>query len=420
MKENIIKKINNSPELPGVYLFYHKKEVIYIGKANNLKIRLKSYFKTNSNKNRFIQKEATDIRFKITLNDIEALLLEAKLIKQQQPKFNVIFKDNKNYFYVRITSELFPKILITHNFNFPGDNIIGPFTSGKSLKELLKTLRWSFPYCVCKTYHKKQCLDSQLGLCPGACCLKNIEYDQTLTKNYQENIKSIIKILMFKNDLLKKELKEKIQKAINKEDFETANIIKKQIISLENIFKHQPLIGTNKKIDYSETEKFFKKILGKKIKTVEMYDVSNISGQWAVASLVFFENGLPDKKNYKKFKIKYTKLLPNDIAMLKEVFLRRQTNINWPTPELILIDGGIGQLNIAQKVFHGNKKFKNIAIGSLAKGKKQMLLFKNGKVCYFNIDTLPLPTQHFLNYIQSESHRFAIDYHHKLYLSNLK
>jgi excinuclease ABC subunit C len=172
-----------------------------------------------------------------------------------------------------------------------------------------------------------------------------------------------------------KGLKKSINIAIAASDFERANALKKQIIGVENIFRHQGSTSQTKIEKYSEIRKYLEKQFDNKrqINTIEMYDVSNISGKYAVASLVFFKEGIAEKKEYKKFKIKYTELLPNDIKMLKEVFSRRVNNLHWTMPDLILIDGGIAQLNAAIEIFSKSPAFEKTLLGSLAKGKWQLL-----------------------------------------------
>ncbi len=421
MNKKVEEKIKSSPHLPGVYMFLSGKKIIYIGKANDLSFRLRSYLNMRIRKNTFIAKEANNIKIIITSNEIEALLLESKLIKDNQPKYNTVLKDGKNYFFVKIGNQDFPKISITHD-QFPIDGrTIGPFTSGSSLKELLKLLRWSFPYCTCTSAHKKMCINSQIGLCPGYCC-SNMDSTEDEKKSYKSNIKSIEKILTSNSQSLIKGLKKSISNAIETSDFEKANLLKKQIIGVENIFKHQGSTSQTKIQKYSEIKKYLEKQFGnkKQINSIEMYDVSNISGKYAVASLVFFKEGIPEKKEYKKFKIKYTDLLPNDIKMLKEVFVRRANNLHWPMPDLILIDGGIAQLNAAISVFSKNSAFANTLLGSLAKGKKQLLTQMGKEIFYANIDDMPKEVQNFLKVVQDEAHRFAIEYHHKLYLKNIK
>jgi len=189
-------------------------------------------------------------------------------------------------------------------------------------------LRPIFPYCNCKTQHKKPCLSSQLNLCLGFCCLKNAVYSKDQQKQYLNNIKSIIKILSGDNKSIIKTLKKQLTLAIINQNFEKAQVIKNQLLALENIFKHRQFIGKTESTDYSALAGELKTLFNTttKIKTIEMYDVSNISGKFAVSSLVVFSEGMPNKANYKKFKIKYTKLEPNDILMLKEVFERRVLN----------------------------------------------------------------------------------------------
>ncbi len=192
-------------------------------------------------------------------------------------------------------------------------------------------------------------------------------------------------------------------------------------MALNNLFTHQTTLEVKSR-DYTNAINELTNLFNakKKIKNIEMYDVSNISGKFATASLVFFSNGYPNKNEYKKFKIKYTELSPNDILMLKEVFNRRINNIHWMQPDLIIIDGGIAQLNTAINVFSKDKYFKNVKLGSLAKGKKQFLIYKNKEIKYFNLKDLSDDLKNMLVSIQNESHRFAVSYHHKLYLKQIK
>jgi excinuclease ABC subunit C len=260
-----------------------------------------------------------------------------------------------------------------------------------------------------------------MNLCSGFCCIKNYEYLKEELKQYKSNINNLINVLTLNNTKIIKKLRADIIKLIKEQKFEQANLVKKQILSIENIFKHRSSLEI-KACDHTdsllEISELFK--TKKQIKDIEMYDVSNISGKFATASLVFFSNGQPNKAEYKKFKIKYTELSPNDILMLSEVFRRRINNIHWHQPDLIIIDGGIAQLNTAISIFSKNKYFKDVLLGSLAKGKKQFLVFSQGTVKYFFLKDLSLELKNLLNAIQDESHRFAINYHHKLYLKQLK
>jgi excinuclease ABC subunit C len=171
-------------------------------------------------------------------------------------------------------------------------------------------------------------LSSQINLCLGFCCLKNATYTKDQKKQYLQNINHIIKILNGDNKKIVQTLKRQLSIDVQKQNFEKAQVIKNQILALENIFKHRQFIGTTTQKDYSDLNIELKDLFSTKtnINNIEMYDVSNISGKFAVASLVFFSKGVSNKANYKKFKIKYTKLEPNDILMLREVFERRVLN----------------------------------------------------------------------------------------------
>jgi len=252
---------------------------------------------------------------------VAALLLESKLIKKHLPRVNVIFKDNKNYFFVHITADTFPKVLITHNQQVTSGTLIGPFTSGTHLKILLKLLRFIFPFCTCQHNHQKPCINSQINLCPGFCCLSSQTASKTDRFTYLNNINHLKDFLTLPNKTFLNKLYLQVNHFIAKQEFEQANLIKQQILAIDNIVKHNKFVHTQVN-DFQESLIELSKIFQTThlIQDIEMYDVSNIAGKFATASLVFFSGGNPNKKEYKKFKIRYTNLSPNDTLMLKEAF----------------------------------------------------------------------------------------------------
>jgi len=202
------KRMENIPASPGVYIFLDKnKKPLYVGKAVNLKNRVKSYFTRSSGDSRVLISKMlgkiSKIDFKETESEIEALILESQLIKKLKPRFNIVMRDDKQYFYVGITREDFPKIFLTHQMENHGKtkttryNFIGPFTDGKALKTTLKLLRRAFPYCTCKQKHHNPCLNYHIDNCLGFCCLKSINKKQITDskKIYQKNIRAIRDIL---------------------------------------------------------------------------------------------------------------------------------------------------------------------------------------------------------------------------------
>src|SRR3989344_8042415 len=352
-------KLKELPKSPGIYFFKNnKKKIIYVGKANNLRARIRQYFartKKQYPKITALVSEITHLDWQVWQSEFHALIAEAKNIKKCRPKFNVLLRDDKNYFFVAITKEIFPRIFITHQ---PASFLkaksyklkaafIGPFTEGKSLKQVLKILRKIYPYCACKTHAKKPCLQYHLGLCLGP----SIHPERK--KAIRQNISAIKQILNGKRQTLLKKMKSQMMESAKKENFIKAEELKNKIESLENIFAHRLFLGVDSSQAQaqrwekarSSLQAFLKS--KKEIHRVEGYDISNIGGQYAVGAMVVFENGEPNKSQYRKFKIKYSGEISDDPRMMAEILARRVKHAEWPMPNLIIVDGGITQLNAA-------------------------------------------------------------------------
>lgn len=420
----MISQPTHIPNTSGVYIFRRGKTPIYIGKAADLKKRLISYWRKNSGqKVRQLLADATMLEWIQTESEIDALVKEAELIKRYTPKYNIVMRDDKNYFYVGITKEEFPKIFFTHQ---PYQKIqnsvkyIGPFTSGIALKTTLKILRKIFPYCTCKVKHKRPCLNAEIERCPGYCCIQskpstssgNIfpERSAAESKEYLKNIKNIISVLSSKRKKLLMELKKQMRETAGKQEFERAARLRDQLAGVENIFKHKIIMNEvkNFKTTWGKVRKNIQNVLGtlKNISRVEGYDISNISGTEATGSMVVFIDGMPIKSEYRKFSIK-TVHQPSDVDMLKEVIRRRIRHAEWQFPDLMLIDGGKPQLNAVNSIIRNR-----IPLTALAK-KEEELYIKN-KVLPIRLSTLPQSTAFFFQRVRDESHRFAKKYHHKL------
>ncbi len=472
-----VKKWKRAPNTPGVYAFQKGSAQLYIGKAVNLKKRVASYFRKNiSGKTRELLKEATKLDWIETASEIEAFLKEAELIKKYRPKYNILMRDDKNYFYVGITQEQFPRIFLTHQPNQylssgakrnrekfhkvnsrlrSNSNFTGPFTSGNALKSVLRLLRRIFPYCTCKTSHRRPCLNTEIGRCPGYCCLQGelqhtniLKYVGVLSerkKEYGTNIKNIIAVLCGKKKRIRTELRRSMNEAAKREDFEKAAKIRDQLNGLENIFSHrkflevEPPVGgsTSPRLLWPRVEKYIRSLLGikKPISRVEGYDISNISGAEATGSMVVFIEGKPVKSEYRKFKIKTVRGI-SDVGMLREVVARRMAHEEWQYPDLMLIDGGKPQFNAILSTLSNQSRIKRSRIISNAqhkirdisgmnsgpiKGIKVAALAKREEELYtegagrpIRLSSLPENTANFLKRVRDESHRFAKKYHHKL------
>ncbi|MBI3442918.1 MAG: GIY-YIG nuclease family protein [Candidatus Sungbacteria bacterium] len=428
--QTIKDRSQKAPHTPGVYIFRTGKTAVYVGKAADIYKRLSSYFRKNvSAKTRQMVAEATSLEWIETPSEIEALIKEAEMIKAHLPKFNLALRDDKNYFYVAVTCEQFPRIFLTHQLQRNrigriklnkgvGANYIGPFTSGPALKEVLALLRRAFPYCTCTQLHKRPCLNSQIEKCLGFCCIdtKHIIQD-TNHKEYGENIKNIVAILTGKKKKLLIEFKRQMREAAKKQDFEKAALFRNQMVSIENIFGHRPLthrryVHQRHGRDWQKIERVIKTLLvtASPISRVEGYDISNISGTEATGSMVVFINGKPEKSAYRMFRIK-TVDQPNDVAMHREVMARRLAHVkDWGAPDLLVIDGGKPQLNAIRSVLRPGHE--TIRLAALAKREEE--LFIEGKNTPQRLDSLPPDVKLFFQHVRDESHRFAKKYHHKL------
>ncbi|MDP3779376.1 MAG: UvrB/UvrC motif-containing protein [bacterium] len=433
---NQIKIAEYTPSLiptdPGVYVFRRGSAALYIGKASNLRKRVSSYFRANvSEKVRQLRSEATTLELISLQSEIEALIREAELIKRFVPKFNVLMRDDKNYAFVAITDETFPKIFVTHqpghgaskprNINQAQTTFVGPFTSGTSLKITLKLLQRLFPYCTCFTAHTRRCLNAQLGLCPGYCCLKQNppELIESFKKEYKNPINAIIGILTGKRQHITKDLKKRMKAAIAAQHFELAATLRDQMQGIEDVISHRMHLtetGTKKKnytSNWRHSEKNIIMALGieKPISRVEGYDISHVSGASTTASMVVFIDGAPSRDDYRMFKIKTVHGI-SDVDALKEVIHRRLAHPEWQFPDLMVIDGGKPQLNAVMSVII--KEAPQLARRVVSLAKREEELYSPYKTHTVRLDSLPADTGFFFQRIRDESHRFAKRYHHKL------
>ncbi len=431
------------PKRCGVYLFRDQRgRILYIGKAANLKNRLKSYF-DKSPKNPRLQKMLEAVKridWQETDSEIEALILESRLIKKSRPLFNIMLRDGKQYFFVGFTKEDFPKLVITHqplkkftvcsdqfteNKKLPTNqlktehwllstNFIGPFTDGTALRITLKLLRRIFPYCTCKQKHNNYCLNYHIGNCLGYCCLKK-EASAKEINSYRKNIEAIKEMLNGRKTSLIKKMEKDMAAAAKKKDFERAIRLRDQLKKIKGIFENSKII---RELELKNKESArgldaLKKTLNLPAlpRRIEGYDVSNIQGEFATGAMAVFIDGKPDKNEYRKFKIRTTGE-PNDVAMLKEVLARRFNHPEWQYPDLILIDGGKGQLSAAKAVIQDE-----IPIIALTKNEKHIgdHVLSTTRKTVIKIKKLPPAVRNLILQIDAEAHRFAINYYRKLH-----
>ena len=440
-------KIRYLPKSSGVYFLATGKNILYIGKASNLKERVKNHFHPVKYREAIIfPKEKLFNRVKQigyikTDSEIEALILEANLIKKYQPKYNVIWKDDKNYFYVGITKEDFPRIFITHQPELK-ISYVGPFVDGIALRQVLKILRKVFPYRSCNKIPKRPCLWYQIDRCPAPCILRSNlgkqlpNANRRIKSTLKKNTRNVLKILQGKKNRVLKDLDKEMRATAASADFEKAAKVRDQIKALERILAHykisesSPADSTD---SWDKTRKELKNFLNlkKEISKIEAYDISNIQGKFATGSMVTFINGRPNKNFYRRFKIKYANNArsaeasrnanahmriekPNDIAMLKEVLSRRFKHLEWPYPNLMLIDGGKAQLNATINSLNQHKSARSALISVLALAKKENKLYLENRKEPIRLNSLPNSLKFLILHLRDEAHRFAISYHKKL------
>ncbi len=394
-------KLHELPALSGVYAFSSKHALLYIGKAANLRERVKNHFQQPTHRDHFFISSVEKIGYLLTRSSIEALLLESQLIKKHKPKYNVLWKDDKNYFYVILIGHPLPHIAITHRI--PAQGIIrheGPFVDGTSLKETLKLLRRIFPFYTSATHPKKICPWCQLKVCPGP--FPDMQ-------EYKKNLASLFAVLRGQRVSVLKNMKSSMEKASKEQDFEKAAKLRDQFLALENVVSHSPKpLHQRTSLEHAGKELQYIFNASKHLERIEAYDISNIQGKQATGSMVTFMHGKPAKEWYRKFKVHITGK-PNDFAMMKEVIARRMKHEEWPYPDLMLIDGGKGQLSAALVALGNNPPFM---VAALAKQHNE--LFVPQKQQPLLLKHMPPQAQNVLLYIRDEAHRFAITYHKKL------
>ncbi len=368
-------KIQEAPNKPGVYFWLNKeKQILYVGRATNLRNRLNQYFQKGINPRiAEMVNSAKDLKWIICDSLLEAIILEAKNIKDYWPKYNIVDRDDRSFLYILIPSGDYPKPIITRGQDlkkFPKNRvkIFGPYQSRTLLINSLKLIRPIFPWSNCKPNSGKACFDYQIGLCPGTCINK------ITSTEYKKNINNLVLLLSGeKTRLIKKLQKENPQQA--------------------KALKHlQDVSLLTREDDLKE----------KKLSRIEGYDISHLNGRESYGSMVVFSGGEADKSEYRLFKIKEAPR-GDDERALTEVLLRRLSHKDWPLPELIMIDGGAPQISFISRELSKNNI--NIPLVGISKFGGDKLVFTRGVNANFKELTKNIkPT---LLKLREEAHRFA-------------
>lgn len=397
-------KILSAPDACGVYLMRDcLGRVLYVGKAKALKKRLLNYLGRDlGGKTQSLMAKVADVEFRLAPNEAMALLLEFKLIHEFNPRYNTSLKDDKSFPFVRISQEEFPSVQVTRKKNDAQGRYLGPYTNSKLLKEALKIIRREFTYRTCRRFPKQSCIYQKINLCPAPCIGK------VSPGAYKQRINNIILILEGKGDLLISKLTKSMQDKSHVQDFEAAARMRDQIIILSGMSGQPNDSGCKNGLELLARSLNLKKPPAR----IEGFDISNLSGSQAVGAMVSFCNGLPDKNNYRRFRIKSFSGI-DDYKMLAEVLRRRYSRLlkeKKALPDLLLIDGGKGHLFTAQAELKALNL--HIPLLSIAKEKENIYSSQPGKL------TVALakdgPAMNLIRRIRDEAHRFAVGYHRLL------
>ncbi len=401
----------NLPVKPGVYIFKDAEgKPLYIGKAINISKRVRSHFANAKGdiKSDALTGRIKSIDTKVVDSELEALVLEANLIKRYSPIYNSQLKDDKDYLYIKITNDKFPRVLTARKRDLENSlYYFGPFPSASKVRSTLKLLRRVFPYSACKPGQKRPCLFFHLDLCPGVCAGKISK------KDYKKNIRKLKLFLEGKKQAVLDTLEREMQTASKSFKYEEASDLKKKGEAVKYITR--PVRAVEEYMEEDTTSlreketKELTEVLGleKSPVRIECYDISNILGQHSVGSMVVFVKGESDKAEYRRFKIKRVKGI-NDPAMMAEVLSRRLQN-SWQMPDLIVVDGGKQQLNASVSVV----KDLGLKIPVISLAKRLEEIFVPGRDAPVRLDRKSDALK-LVQRLRDEAHRFAITYHRKL------
>lgn len=540
MNDTLRETIKLVPEQPGCYLYYNADgEIIYVGKAKNLKRRVYSYFhkQHDSVKTTVLISQIEKLEYIITDSEVEALILESHLIKKHKPRYNILLKDDKKYPYFLITDEDFPRIQIVRKKNLNPDKgrFYGPYTDVGAMYATLDFLKKLFPLKQCKTpkFSNRPCLYYHIGKCLAPC------QGKVTPEEYQKLIHQVELFLSGKQSELLKQIQAQMQKYAEEEQFEKAAKMRDSYLDLQKTLERQKVVYENTKLnediiaviyedgilaivimmiregrlidkkdftyfvdnidknEYFETffrdyytglklefpdriileelenkelyQDWLKVLSGKKVNIsfargkykdlyelalknagnllenaklkkmaqirddfnevgsylaeklhltnfpnrIECYDISHIQGTNTVASMVVFQNGLPKKSAYRKFKVRMTEGKPDDFLSMKEVLSRRLARLGepkWEKPDLIIIDGGKGQLSSVMQIVE-NAGITGIDFVSLAKREEEVFLPHQSESILLPRESNAL---YLIQRIRDEAHRFAITFHRDL------
>lgn len=413
----LTEKLKNIPKSSGCYLFKDKKgQIIYVGKAKHLPNRVKSYFSGNkhSDKTKLLVENVADVDFLTTLDENSALVLENDLIKTHKPKFNIKLKDDRSKkWYITLSDGNFPRLEVKNDTNLDSTPLLEVPSSNlayeiyDSIHDIFNLRSCSYDLSPENVENGKfsVCLEYHMGRCDAPCVANANKFV------YKSVIDEVKQLLSFNFDTIRRKLTRQMNYFSTKLEFEQANLVKFRVDSLN---KCEKLLESTRVGEYLVLADDFKTRFGLKFTPIdiEMYDNSHTMGDCQVAGLVRYTNGKKNKSEYRKFNIK-TVVGPDDYASFDEVLRRRFTRLlkeRKTLPNLVIIDGGKGQLSVSKKVFEELSLLDRVDLVSISKNsshKSENLHFVDGNVVKFERNKF----FNLLASIQDEVHRFAITFH---------
>src|SRR5688572_2416041 len=398
---------------------------LYIGKARVLRDRVSSYFHSNPEIEPRLQSmigQIADLDVMQTATEVDALLAEARLVKDAQPKYNVKLKDDKSFTMLGVTTfDDFPKVWVVRETDDVKADLMGPFTGAADLREAVKVLQKIFRFATCRIDMRaddtkrrffRPCLLYSINRCTAPCA------DRISKENYAADIASLRQFLRGDRSKLKEDLSTRMKEAAKRLDFERAAGLRDQLKAIEALERHSPefdyVEGDITPIDPQDGITQLSSILdGAAIRTIEGVDIAHLQGGETVGSLVSFVDGAPFKAGYRRFRIASVQGV-DDFASLREVTRRRFTRLareEQVFPDVFLVDGGVGQISTVARELENFAPQPHLL--SLAKREETLYRWANGRAEEVRIEKTA-PGLRLLMYVRDEAHRFAQHYHHLL------
>ncbi|MGC1176562.1 MAG: excinuclease ABC subunit UvrC [Candidatus Saccharimonadales bacterium] len=434
IKTLIDTKLKELPKAPGVYFHKDKTgQIIYVGKAAVLRNRVRQYFqqsRTRDPKTEALVAEIVDVDWMVVDSELEALFLEAEMIRRYMPRYNILLRDDKALSYIRIDYDAdYPTVTTTRRPLDDGARYFGPYFSTGAVRQSLKLLRRIFPFATKRMIGQKRAtLQYHLGLDPG------LEEGKTSLDEYRANLRKLMAVIQGRRKTIIKELERDMKRAAKTSEFEKAAALRNQLFALQSLDR-QVIFSDKEFLDISKDHALNELVNLLSIEAfprrIEGYDISHMQGSDVVASMVVFTNGVSDKAQYRKFKTKINQ--NDDFYNMHETIKRRLSERNrkaWGLPSLVLIDGGKGQLDAAIQA-RNEQRCQTIPFIGLAKREEQIVIHKTGSNVTLNMlslqklggfasesaDFILVNVPHntnvvkLLQRIRDESHRFAVTYH---------